>query len=59
MMTHEKIHRNILENLSDGVMTIGKDGMIITFNKAAENILGLRAEDVIDRPYGEGFFLTE
>ncbi len=59
MMTREKIHRNILENLSDGVMTIGKDGMVMTFNKAAERILGLRAEDVTTRPYGEVFFGLE
>jgi len=58
-MTQEKIHRNILENLSDGVMTIGRDGMIITFNKAAEDILGLKAEDAVNRPFGEIFFTSE
>jgi PAS domain S-box-containing protein len=56
MMIHEKVHERILENLSDGVMTIRRDGMIMTFNKAAEKILGLEAEAVIRKPYGDVFF---
>jgi PAS domain S-box-containing protein len=41
-MKHDEIiYRNILENMTDGVMTISLDGRIITFNEAAERILDL------------------
>jgi HlyD family secretion protein len=59
-MTQDQIiYRNILENMTDGVMTISMDGRIITFNDAAAAILGLRREDVIDRPFGEIFLTME
>jgi len=58
-MTQEKIHRTILENLSDGVITISRDGAIVTFNNAAKEILGLKAENVINRPFGEVFYGSE
>jgi HlyD family secretion protein len=55
MIIKDRIHRNILENLTDGVMTIRTDGTIMTFNKAAERILGLAQEDVAGRLYSEVF----
>ena len=53
------VYRNILENMSDGVMTIGLDGRILTFNSAAERILAFRREDVLTRTFGEVFLLRE
>ncbi len=53
------IYRNILENMTDGVMTVSLDGRIMTFNEAAERILGLRAEDVLGRSLGEVFLGKE
>ncbi|PKN34413.1 MAG: hypothetical protein CVU61_07830 [Deltaproteobacteria bacterium HGW-Deltaproteobacteria-19] len=53
------IYRNILENMTDGVMTVSLDGRIMTFNEAAERILGLRAEDVLGRSLGEVFLGRE
>jgi len=55
----EIIYRNILENMRDGVVTIGADGTIITFNNAAEAILGMKSADVVDRTFGEVFLSTE
>ena len=52
------IYQNILNNMSDGVLTIGMDGRILTVNNAAERILDIRAEECLGRPYGEIFFLT-
>jgi 2-oxoglutarate dehydrogenase E1 component len=43
------IHRNILENMRDGVMSIDLNGRVTTFNAAAEEILGLDCQDVIGR----------
>jgi len=45
--------KNILENLTSGVLAIDQDGKITLFNQAAETILGYRAEEVIGRPYME------
>ncbi|NPU83703.1 MAG: PAS domain-containing protein [Syntrophaceae bacterium] len=53
------IYRNILENMTDGVMTVSLDGRIMTFNEAAERILDLRAEDVLGRSMSEVFLGRE
>lgn len=55
----ETVYRNILENMRDGVMTIGMGGMIITFNNAAEAILNLQGADVVERTFGEVFLTME
>lgn len=59
MKQDEIIYRNILENMSDGVMTISLDGRIITFNEAAERILNIERTEVIDRLFGEVFLTGE
>lgn len=59
MIQDQLIYKNILENMTDGVMTIGRDGLILTINKAAEKILGVRAEEVVDRTFAEIFLVME
>ncbi len=59
MSGDQMIYRNILENMTDGVMTIGRDGLILTFNGAAEKILNLRQADVLNRPFSEIFLTKE
>ncbi len=44
---------NILDNLTSGVVAIDLQGRIVLFNSAAENILGYRAEEVVEKPYAE------
>ncbi|MEE9914119.1 MAG: PAS domain S-box protein [Deltaproteobacteria bacterium] len=58
-MTSDIIFRNILESMGDGVMTIGLDGKILTINAAAEDILGLDHQDVLEKPFGEIFLVRE
>lgn len=41
-----RYNENILQSMSSGVITVDLSGKIITFNKSAERITGLRAEDV-------------
>ncbi|MFZ2198095.1 MAG: HlyD family efflux transporter periplasmic adaptor subunit [Thermodesulfovibrionales bacterium] len=53
------ISQNILQNMSGGVMTIGLTGEIITFNPAAERVLGLKKDDVLGRKFAEVFFEQE
>ncbi len=51
------IQKNIVLNMTDGVMYVNFKGDIIFFNPAAEIILGHKAEDVVGKSFGE-FFLT-
>ncbi|VAX28972.1 hypothetical protein MNBD_NITROSPINAE05-118 [hydrothermal vent metagenome] len=47
--------QTILENIGAGVVSVDKKGHVTTFNKAAEKILGVRAEDVFNCSYREAF----
>ncbi len=58
-MASDIIFRNILESMSDGVMTIGLDGKILTFNAAAESILKLKSDDVLGESFAEVFLVQE
>lgn len=39
------IYKNVLQNMQDGVLAIGSDGKIITFNSAAANIFMIDEKD--------------
>ena len=47
--------QTILENIGAGVVSVDKKGRITTFNKAAEKILEVRADDVFGCSYREAF----
>ena len=53
------VHENILENLLDGVMSLGLDGYVRTFNPAAARMLGLDRDDVVGHTLVEAFFAVE
>ena len=55
----QDFHRNILENLSDGVMAVGLDGCIQDFNPAASGMFGLTRDDVLGKTLAEAFLTTE
>ena len=44
---------NILESLTSGVLAIDLEGNVTLFNRAAEEILGYKAKEVIGKPYLE------
>ena len=54
-MTVPDIHRNVLDNLSDGVLVVGPGGRIETLNPAAERILGLEPGQAAGCGFGELF----
>ncbi len=58
-MTVPDIHRNVLDNLSDGVLVVGADGRIETLNPAAERILGIEAGEAAGRGFGELFITRD
>lgn len=49
------LFRSIVESIDAGVMTIDLQGKIKTFNRAAEEITGLRLSVIIDRPIADVF----
>ena len=53
------IHENILENLLDGVMSVGLDGHVRTFNPAAAQMLRLERDDVVGHTLTDAFFAAE
>ena len=58
-MTEPGIHREVLDNLEDGVLVVGLGGRIETLNPAAERILGLEAGEAAGRGFAELFILRE
>ena len=53
------IYRNILDNMSDGVMTVDRDGRVTTLNPAACGLLELEREEILGRAFGEVFLSAE
>lgn len=56
-MAHPAVYQNIFHNLTDGVMALDFTGKIILFNPAAEQMLGLSADKVLDREFAVVFML--
>ncbi len=54
----DAIYRNIFANMSGGVMCVDRTGRVMTFNRAAGEILGLPPDDVVGRTFAE-LFLTD
>jgi len=50
----EKLN-SILTGMSDGVITLDKQSRILTFNPAAEKILGWREKEVVGEPFSSVF----
>jgi len=49
----------ILNDMTDGVMTVDLEGKITTFNSAASTILGIPADEASSRRFGEVFLEIE
>ena len=58
-MTGPDIHREVLDNLEDGVLVVGLGGQIETLNLAAERILGLEPGEAGAKGFAELFILRE
>ena len=58
-MPSDIISRHILESMSDGVMTIGFDGRMVTINRAAEAILGITGAEALGCSFAELFLDNE
>ncbi|MCU1277394.1 MAG: multi-sensor signal transduction histidine kinase, partial [bacterium] len=47
------LHEDVIRGLTSGLVTVGRDGRILTFNTAAAEIIGRSATDAVGRPLVE------
>ena len=53
------VHRNILDNMREGVMSVYPDGRIMTFNPCAAALLGIAQEEALGRTFAEVLLARE
>ena len=46
----EAHHRSVVENAAEGILTIGLDGTLTSFNAAAESMFGWSAAEIVGEP---------
>ncbi|WP_226582010.1 bifunctional diguanylate cyclase/phosphodiesterase [Halobacillus litoralis] len=46
----DKIYRSIVESANDAIITANKEGRILSWNKAAEEIFGFNANEMLNQP---------
>ena len=51
MNTEDLIRKSIIADMSEGVMTVGFDGVISHANPAAEVILGMKTEELVGKSF--------
>ena len=56
MNNSELIHKSIMQDMTEGVMTIGFDGIITYVNQAAASILQMRVEQLVGKKFIQCFF---
>ena len=42
--------RAVLQNVADGIVTVGEDGLIESFNRSARTLFGYREDEVVGKP---------
>ena len=56
MRSSELIHKSIMQDMTEGVMTIGLDGVITYVNPAASSILGIASHALMGKKFIQCFF---
>lgn len=56
IMQSSLVFQHIIENMHDGVLTIDNSGIITTMNGAAESILEIKKEQLLNRKFSDVFF---
>ena len=56
MRSSELVHKSIMQDMTEGVMTIGLDGVITYVNPAAASILGIAVEMLTGKKFIQCFF---
>jgi two-component system sensor histidine kinase PilS (NtrC family) len=50
-----EIHRHIVDHVPSGLLSVDRDGSILSYNREAERITGLGSAQVVGRPLGDLF----
>ena len=56
MKSSELIHKSIMHDMTEGVMTIGLDGVITYINPAAASILEICSDELLGKKFIQCFF---
>jgi PAS domain S-box-containing protein len=48
----KRFREHVLDSMASALVAVGMQGQILTFNRAAEELLGFREVDVLGRPFG-------
>ena len=49
--TARRAPASVLENVADGIVTLGEDGLIESFNRAAERLFGYSEDEAVGQPF--------
>jgi PAS domain S-box-containing protein len=49
----ERFREHVLDSMASGLVVVDLQGRLLTFNRTAEQLLGYRSEEVLDRPVGQ------
>lgn len=55
LLDAKSLNENILASVADGIVAVDVEGRVKALNPAAEQLYGVRSEDVVGRPYRELF----
>lgn len=47
------LHEDVIRGLTSGLVTVGRDGVVLTFNNAAADLIGRAAHDAVGRPLAD------
>ena len=59
MQRESAVHRNILAHMNEGVLSVDRDGRIMTFNPAAARLLGIAADAALGHTLAEVLLAEE
>ena len=59
MESESPLHRNILDNMREGVMSVDSEGRVMTFNPAACRMLAIAQEEAVGYTFAEVFLSRE
>lgn len=54
-LEEKRVRETILDSLAEGIVDLSDDGRILRSNKAFEELLGMRSEELLSRPLAEVF----
>lgn len=51
----ERFRQHVLDSIASALVAVDMQGTVLSLNRAAETLLGVREQDVLGRPFGQDF----